>query len=526
MNHFETVATPEARRNKFDLSHEKKLTLDFGNIVPVANIEILPADSIKISMNALLKMFSLNAPIYHNIDMKVHGFFTPNRLVWDQWEKFITGGDWTQTGDTPPEMPRLRMDDSTKAQFLTSSLADYLGCPTFYEDETLTVNNVPCSMPFRAYQMIYNEYYRDQNLIAPIEFSIGDNMATTQEQIELTTLRKKAYAKDYFTSALPAPQKGDAINVAIGGIDTSGQDYLHVDSGNINQGEPLLVTGSNADGWIKDVSEKRYDIKADLEPVTVNDLRKAVRLQEYLEQQARTGSRFTEFLLSFWNVKSKDARLQRPEYLGGYSHPITISEVLNTADVKDKAGDVTGSPVGTQYGHGVGVSESVFTYSADEYGWLQIMVIIQPQRGYQNTWHKKWIRLNNTDYALPIFADLGEQEVRNFELQYYGGGDDAANNFGVFGYQSRFAEYKYIPSTVHGDFKHNSVTQASGNDGKLEFWHLDEWFSTMPALGQQFIEVNPSKRIFPVQDEDPFFLMLYFDISCIRALPYFSIPDL
>jgi hypothetical protein len=450
----------------------------------------------------------------HRVDVYTHYFFIPNRLVWNEWEDFITGGN---DGKQAPVHPSLVVTNSNKLLFSKGSLSDYLGVPTFKNTDNLPGSGVRISaLPFRAYQMIYNEYYRDQNLTDEIDFTLSSgNISAQSEVTKLTTLRSRCWEKDYFTSALPFPQRGDAVELPLGQVvpnyktqteivDTTGG---HVPTNHLLANSDKLEIGPN-NGNPTNVHARIENLDPmPVDSVTINELRKAEKLQRWLEKSARSGYRYIEQILSHFGVKSSDARLQRPEFLGGGKQPVVISEVLNTTGTDD-------APQGTMAGHGISVgSQNRFKQSFEEHGFIIGIVSVLPKTAYQQGLNKMFSRFDKFDYYFPEFANLGEQAVLNKEVFLH----DFASMEETWGYQERYAEYKYSPSSVHGDFRDN-----------LAFWHLGRIFSNLPPLNENFVEADPSKRIFAVEDPtvDELLLQIYHRVDAIRPMPYHSIPSL
>lgn len=507
---FNSVQFGKPKRNKFDLSHEKKMSLKMGDMVPIMVQEVIPGDGFRVNSEVFMRLQPLVAPMMHRVRVQIDHFFVPYRLVWDNWQTFITGG---KDGLQNPVHPRIQLGDFNKTDFAKGTLADYMGIPTVDPVVTVT-NSLYCSaLPFRAYQLIYNEYYRDQNLQEEIVINKGDGQETAQQSQILMTMRKRAWEKDYFTSSLPFAQKG--APTVIPGEAT----YLVPSTAQLSTGGDPTVgdikVGGGGGGVLQDANSAPIVIEnVDDVTITVSALRVAVRVQEYLERMARAGSRYIETILSFFGVLSSDARLQRPEYMGGSQQPIVISEVLSTF----QAADDTGYPQGTMKGHGVsagsmhGFKKSKF----EEHGVIISIMSVLPRTAYQQGLEKFWTRDDRFEYPWPIFAQLGEQEVRQDELYHNWIGADGSNRV-TFGYQSRYAECKFKPSTVHGDFREN-----------LDYWHMGRIFTAPPVLNASFIESDPTKRVFAVEDanEDELLCQIFHRVDALRPLPYFNNPTI
>lgn len=498
---FSSVSFRRPKKNKFDLSHEKKLTLDMGPLVPIMCMETVPGDSFRVRSEIMLRFAPMLAPIMHRVNVYTHYFFVPNRLIWDEWENFITGG---REGTSEPVSPYLRQQDIA-AEF---QLLDYLGLPDGLNDAAVDQINIS-TLPFRAYQLIYDEYYRDQNLAASIGVpkTSGDDNAN---QSLLMTLRQRCWEKDYFTSALPWAQRG-------------GESSFPVDSEVTYLNTSLVRTAGGAvpaDGDIKSLSgnlnnatstssriENIDEISAS---VDINTLRRSIKLQEWLEKNARGGARYVEQILSHFGVVSPDARIQRPEYLGGGKTPVVVSEVLST--FQDDAGAI---PQGNMSGHGQSFgSTNGFARKFSEHGFVIGIMSVLPKTAYQQGIPRMFSRTSRFDYYWPEFAQIGEQEVKNKEL-YYNPAAAAGTADGTFGYQSRYAEYKFEPSTVHGEFRDT-----------LDFWHMGRKFASAPALNESFVQSDPTSRIFAVTEgTQHLYCQLYNKVDAVRPMPYFGTPQ-
>ena len=521
---FDRIKLSKPKSSVFDLSHEKKLSLNMGDLVPIFLQETLPGDQFKVNIEHLIRFQPLLAPIMHRVNVYTHFFFVPNRLVWNDWEKFITGGS---DGEQLPVFPRIKFDSTdelTKSKFRKGTLADYLGYPSANVPSSGIFNLDLSVLPFRAYQLIYNEYYRDQNLSNPVEFSKGSGIISSNPDFtNLLALRKRAWEKDYFTSALPWAQRGEQLNIPIAGeapVIGTGDAYIELmngtTEGNLTNGN--LFTNGNyiqdstgASAMFKKVPQ---GLKADLNNVSassINELRQAFSIQKWLEKNARGGSRYVEQLLAHFGVYSSDARLQRPEYLGGGKTPVIISEVLqNSASTEN-------SPQGQMVGHGISVGNTnEFRKRFEEHGFVIGIMSIIPRTSYQNGLPRVFQKYDKFDYYFPDLAHLGEQEVKKSELyldtsKYL----DAEENKGTFGYQPRYAEYRFVNDSVHGDMA-----------GNLDFWHMGRKFTSLPPLNSSFVQSDPTQRIFAVEDptEHKLIVQTYCNFQAIRPLPKFGTP--
>lgn len=552
-NLFKSIPKPKLRRNTFNLSHEVKLTTDLGRLTPIICEPVVPGDTWKMSTEILIRVAPLLAPVMHRVNVYTHFFFVPNRLIWSDWQKFITGGE---TGKEEPAYPKITFDDeSYDGEFATSSLADYLGFPT--PDST---NNPVAevqyfdALPFRAYQLIYNEYYRDENLVQEIDIKKDVNGVITDSSYlaDITQIRYRAWEKDYFTSALPWTQRGDETTIGLSGdapvitppssLEGRRQPmYLHnsKDDGNTGLGygskTNLQLNGASVPEEGSTVSEygtfgnmvqgnwQEYyptNLYADLSQVnatTINELRRAIQLQQYKEVLARSGSRYIELIRGLFGVVSSDARLQRPEFLGGGKTELQFGEVLQTSQTT--TGE-TGSPLANMAGRGVSYGKShSFKKFFEEHGYLIGIMSVMPKPSYQQGLPRKYHKFDRLDHYIPQFANIGEQEILNQEIYFNFGSDSLPVNQNdvTFGYIPRYAEYKYLPSEVHGDFKTS-----------LDFWHMGREFLATPHLNESFITMQPDEvsRVYAVKNSnfDKLWCMLYHNIKATRPMPKFGVP--
>lgn len=512
-NVFNSIQVRKPGSNHFDLTHDVKLTLDMGELIPVLVMDCVPGDRLNVSFESLIRFAPLIAPVMHRMDVTIHAFFVPNRLLWPDWETFITGNNLAGVEEGPtPAHPYVTLNP---ANYSTYPLIDYMGLP-----EPGTADVEVNAFPFAAYQLIYNEYYRDQNLIDPVPCELDPG---SQPSIEagLFTMRKRAWEHDYFTAALPFAQKGSAIDIPLGdvtldpnwAVDTDGPVFVN-NAGNAVQFDTSVpgefIAGSPDPTGFTAINGNKvaFDPRESLvvQATTINDLRRAFRLQEWLEKNARGGTRYTESILMHFGVKSSDARLQRPEYITGTKTPVVISEVLNTTGTDDL-------PQGNMSGHGISVVNSRNgSYFCEEHGWVMAIMSVLPRTAYQQGVPRMFSRFDRFDYYWPEFANIGEQEVKNQELYV-----DQLNPNGTFGYVPRYSEYKYMPSRVAGDFKTT-----------LDFWTLGRIFTSAPQLNEQFVTSDPTKRIFAVVDPgvDSLYCHVLNKIHANRPMPKFGTPTL
>ena len=509
MNQLSQIKTRKPGSNSFDLSHEKLLTCQMGQIIPNLLMEVVPGDKFNINTETLVRLAPMLAPVMHRIDVHQHYFYVPNRLLWTEWEDFITGGE---QGTDLPSFPRTVLNVSWDTKLGKSTLADYLGIPAIAADTTIEVS----TLPFRAYQTIYNEYYRDQNLIPELNIPKGSGIeGNATNLLTLSTLRNRAWEKDYFTNALPFTQRGPEVELPLGTLNieylAQSQTPVHAGTNTLQTTGGLLQTGIGGSTRIENIDENLSSVDS----VTINALRQAVRLQEWMEISARAGSRYIEQIQAHYGVRIQDFRLQRPEYLGGGKTPVMISEVITQAHSVDAAAKKV--PVGDMYGHALSVgSQNGCSKYVEEHGYIIGLMSIMPRTNYYQGLHKHWNKFDKFDYYFPSFANLGEQEVKKEEIFL---SSNPVTNKETFGYQQRYAEYKYAFGGIHGDFKDN-----------MEYWHLARKFSTTPTLNQSFIECDPAQtnRVFSVTDPSihKCWVQLYHKVNAQRPMPYFSIPTL
>jgi len=474
------------KRSKFNLSYNKLFSCDMGELIPIGLTEVLPGDTVQHSTSALIRCAPLLAPVMHPVRVAIHHWFVPFRLVWEDWEDFITGGS---DGMDASVFPTIDMPASTGAAI--GSLADYLGVPTGIADLEVS------ALPFRAYALIWNEFYRDQDLQTELVINEASGADTTTN----TALQNADWEKDYFTSARPWEQKGPTITIPLGTSATvttdaaadadvsvfSGGSYRKLDSDNV------AVQRSSTAGVS---GNQLYADLSGASAITINALREAMALQRYAEARARYGSRYVEYL-RYLGVRSSDARLQRPEYLGGGRQTIQFSEVLQTAE-----GATT--PVGEMRGHGIaGMRSNRYRRFFEEHGLVISLMTCRPKTIYAQGLFRTWNRRFREDFWQRELQHIGQQEVLNKEVYAAHASPDD-----TFGYQDRYDEYRRSESFIAGEFR----------DTSLDYWHMARIFGSTPALNASFVSSVPTKRVFASTDTDGLYVTCKHSIQARRMV--------
>lgn len=510
---FSQIPRADIQRSSFNRSHGYKTTLDSGYLVPFFVDEVLPGDTFNLKATLFGRLATPVVPFMDNMYLETFFFFVPNRLVWDNWQKF--NGEQKNPGDSTDFLiPTLEA-----GKHEVGSMADYFGIPTGVSLDKIN------ALPFRAYNLIYNEWFRDENLQDSLEVPTGDG----PDPINKYNLVRRGKRHDYFTSCLPWPQKGPGVELPLGttanlngtlsvpggsytlSVNTNGNSLSHNPSWSWQGGSsvnPTITVPTNS------IDMSKSGVTVDLSEataVTINSLRQAFQLQKLYERDARGGTRYTEILRAHFGVISPDARLQRPEYLGGSSTRINVNPVQQTS-----ATDTT-SPQGNLAAYGVlGDKVNGFMKSFVEHGYIIGLVNVRADLTYQQGLNRMWSRQTRFDYYWPALAHLGEQAVLNKEIYAQGTPQDDE----VFGYQERWAEYRYFPSQITGKFR-STYAQS------LDVWHLAQEFAELPKLNSEFIVDNPPiARVLAVQNEPQILLDCYFSLSCVRPMPIYSVPGL
>jgi len=545
---FSRIEAPNVQRSVFDRSSSLKTTFDSAFLVPMFIDEILPGDTVRMQATFFARLQTLRYPIMDNVFLDTFWFFVPSRLLWNHWEEF--NGALTDVEDTPTftdyEIPRLAAGETWIDVGL---VGDYFGLPIpdlDHEDGIQSIQSIN-ALPFRAYRLIYNEWFRDENLQDKESWTNDDGPDSLADCGR--HLLKRGKRKDYFTSCLPWPQKGEAVTIPLGGTaPVIGDGYamgLYPGNGNgdlylnfmNDTGQNGILSVKNAGGAVGGTptgsfptgdsllglhhTAAKSHVIADLSEagnITVNLLRESLAIQEMLERDARGGTRYVEMLKSQFGVTSPDFRLQRPEYLGGQSTRIDVRQVAQTSGSPASVSiDYGGTPQGNLSAYTSVESGSGFNKSFTEHGFLIGLVNVRSDITYQNQIRKLWSRSTREDHYIPALAHLGEQAVLNKEI-FYTGVEETDN--AVFGYQERWAEYRYFPNMVTGLFR-------SANSVSLDVWHLASDFGTVPALNDEFIEdAPPLDRVITVTDQPQVIMDALFSMKHARPMPTFSTPGL
>lgn len=567
-SHFAQAPQVDIQRSTFDRSSGHKTTFNAGKLVPIYVDEVLPGDTFEMKTSTIIRGSTPIFPVMDNANLDIYYFYVPNRLLWDHWKEFNgenTTSKWEQTVEySIPQMAPPLANNSTPAGWEKGTLADYMGIPTLIgpgasqTNPEYTVNH----LPFRAYCLIYNEWFRDQNLQDPVLIDTGDSQTNGRHLIPETEpieYQIQAALKganllpvnkyfDYFTGALPEPQKGPEVLLPLGSrapVITSKMTnkiisdaammfsapqpgetgsnhslFIQKGTGGASTKQGRLVAG-NQDASGGDITQIiPQNLVADLEhatAATINELRLAFQIQRLYERDARGGTRYIEIIKSHFGVTSPDARLQRPEYLGGERIPINIDQVIQTSGTMEGT-----TPQGNTGAYSLtGNQGSYFKHSFVEHGYVLGLACVRTEHTYQQGLEKIWNRRNRFDFYWPALANIGEQAILNKEIYLQA---SKATNEQAFGYQEAWAEYRYKPSRVSSAFRSNIKT------GSLDAWHYADYYEALPKLSSEWVQETYKNvdRTLAVQStlEDQYIADFWFKCKCTRPMPIYSIPGL
>lgn len=489
------------KRSKFNLSFMNLFSAKMGYLIPIGIKEVLPGDTFQHSTSLFMRLAPLVSPTMHPVNVRIHHWYIPLRLLWDDFEKFITGGDDGLDDSVPPYI-------TSETGWAPGSLADYLGVPTGVPNLTIS------ALPLRAYSLLWNECYRDQDLQAEAVFSKDSGLDTTS----VYGIQRADWEKDYFTTARPWPQKGADVVIPMS-VDTgtlnivkntqgypafnhtatySGVDAI-VHAANMgNVDNPLFVNEWSTDNVLRWGNNVGLEVQGQINSggVSLSDIREGFAIQRFQEARANYGSRYTEYL-RYYGIRPSDSRLQRPEFLGGSKSVIQFSEVLQTSQT------TSDNPLGSLGGHGMAASRSPrYRRWFEEHGFVISVMTVRPKAIYSQGLDRMWTRQTKYDYFTPELQSIGDQEVLNKEL--YAASSDPD---GVFGYQERYQEYKASQSQVHGEMR-----------TVLDSWHMARQFENQPVLNSDFVTCNPTDRIFAATNNDQLYCMAQHNIIARRLV--------
>lgn len=559
---FAQAPQVDIQRSTFDRSSGHKTTFNAGKLVPIYVDEVLPGDTFEMSTSAIIRGSTPIFPVMDNANLDIYYFFVPNRLVWDHWKEFNgenTTSKWEQTVEYSIPQMAAPLGNGKVVGWEKGTLADYMGIPTLVgvgasqTNPEWTVNH----LPFRAYCLIWNEWFRDQNLQDPVHIDTGDSQTNGTHLVpeENPTVNKNQAALtggnllpvnkyfDYFTGALPEPQKGPDVLLPLGntapvitmttditGVTGSSPSLRFASNTPINSQANVVITPTGSGKGTLNHTTANVDVLngnlipanlyanlAEATSATINELRLAFQLQKLYERDARGGTRYIEILKSHFGVKSPDARLQRPEYLGGERIPINIDQVIQTSGTMEGT-----TPQGNTGAYSLtGNQGSYFKHSFVEHGYILGLACVRTEHTYQQGLEKIWNRKNRFDFYWPALANIGEQAILNKEIYLQG---SKITNEQAFGYQEAWAEYRYKPSRVSSAFRSNITT------GSLDAWHYADYYEKLPKLSAEWVQETYKNvdRTLAVQStlEDQYIADFWFKCTCTRPMPIYSIPGL
>lgn len=541
-SHFSLLPRVDIQRSRFDRSASLKTSFNAGNIVPFFLEEVLPGDTFNVNTSRVVRMQTLLTPMMDNVYLDTYYFFVPNRLVWDHWKEFC--GENTESAWIPETEYSIPQITAPAGGWNVGTLADYFGVPTGVSGLSVS------ALPFRAYALIMNEWFRDENLQDPLVVPTDDStVAGVNTGTFVTDVAKGGLPyiackyHDYFTSALPAPQKGPDVLIPVStgsnipvyplseevpsmdGLDSLKWRSNKSLSGTLYPSTSLAVTPPDTSHYViassntsgTGIPSNLWAVSSgDVQAATINQLRLAFQIQKFYEKQARGGSRYIEVVRSFFGVTSPDARLQRPEYLGGNRTPINVNQVIQQSGT----GESVNTPQGTVVGMSLTTdSHSDFTKSFTEHGFIIGVMVARYDHTYQQGLNRLWSRKDKFDYYWPVFANIGEQAIKNKEIYAQGNSTDDE----VFGYQEAWAEYRYKPNQVTGEMRSQYAKS-------LDVWHLADDYSKLPSLSAEWIQEDGKTidRVLAVSSDvsNQFFADIYVKNYCTRPMPMYSIPGL
>lgn len=532
---FAMVPKAEIPRSSFDTQYAHKTTFDGGYLVPIYCDEVLPGDMHNVKATMFARLATPLFPVMDNLHLDTFFFFVPNRLVWTNWVKFM--GEQANPSDSISYViPQIT---SPAGGYAVGSIFDHFGLPTAGQitgSNTVTHN----ALPLRAYNLIYNEWFRDENLQNSVVVNTGDS----GDDVTDYTMVRRGKRKDYFTGALPWPQKGESVSLPLGtsapvygngktlgltngttnyGLYVNNPSQYHV-AGTASFGQNVgfatqgtLAAGTQSLGVATSGESGLYADLSDATAATINQLRQSFQIQKLLERDARGGTRYTELLRAHFGVTPQDYRLQRPEYIGGGSTYVNVNPIAQTSATSISGG---ATPLGNLAAMGTALASGHgFTYHAQEHGYIIGLVNVRADLTYQQGLPKMWSRETRYDFYFPVFAHLGEQAVLNKEIYVTGTSTDDD----VFGYQERWAEYRYKPSQITGLFKSTSA-------GTIDPWHYAQKFTSLPTLNATFIQETPpidrTTAVGSAANGQQFLMDAFFDCKMARPMPMYSVPGL